>query len=186
MGVPIAVDPASGGLTIGVALEIPAPWADQLQGSREAFGDPQARSIPTHVTLLPPTAVPQGRVGDIRQHLTAVAASLAPFQLELNGTDTFRPVSPVVFVKVTVGGDYCDHLQQAVRTGPLARELTFPFHPHVTVAHHLDDAALDLAMTSLRDFSASFRVTGFVLYEHGTDGVWRPRRRFRFGGKTLP
>jgi hypothetical protein len=36
-------------------------------------------------------------------------------------------------------------------------------------------------MTTLADFSATFLVNGFVLYEHGSDSVWRPRRRFRFG-----
>jgi 2'-5' RNA ligase len=181
MGVPITGDPSAGGMTIGVALEIPEPWAGHLQRSREEFGDPLARSIPAHVTLLPPTAIPAGRVADIRNHLLTVAASLSPFELELSGTDTFRPVSPVVFVKVTRGGEGCDGVQRAVRTGPLARDLTFPFHPHVTVAHHLDDEALDRAMKTLADFVATFFVDAFVLYEHGADGVWRPRRRFPFG-----
>jgi 2'-5' RNA ligase len=181
MGVPITVEPAAGELTIGVAVEVPRPWAQQLQDARERFGDPLARAIPAHLTLLPPTAVERPRLGDVVDHLEGVARSLAPFELVLAGTDTFRPVSPVVFVRVQEGGAACDHLQRAVRSGPLDRELTFPFHPHVTVAHHLDDDALDRAAKELADFASAFDVTGFVLYEHGTDGVWRPRRRFRFG-----
>jgi 2'-5' RNA ligase len=181
MGVPIAGGPAAGELTIGVALQIPQPWAGLLQQRREEFGDPQARSIPAHVTLLPPTAVPVPAVNGIAGHLSRVAAALAPFPLRLEGTDTFRPVSPVVFVRVAEGGHACDAAQQAVRAGPLRRELTFPFHPHVTVAHHLDDAALDRAMTGLAGFEASFVIDSFMMYEHGTDGVWRPRERFDFG-----
>jgi 2'-5' RNA ligase len=80
-----------------------------------------------------------------------------------------------------MGGDGCDMLQRAVRTGPLRRDLTFPFHPHVTVAHHLDDDALDRAAKELAEFSAGFTVDAFVLYEHGLDGIWRPRRRFGLG-----
>jgi len=175
-------DPDDDRQTIGVVLEIPEPWASYLQASREGFGDPQARSIPTHVTLLPPTAVPRDQVDEVIAHLQAVAGRLAPFDLQLEGTDTFRPVSPVVFVRVARGGEGCDDAQRAVRTGPLARELTFPFHPHVTVAHHLDDDALDRAAKELAEFSAGFPVASFVLYEHGVDGVWRPRRLFRFGG----
>ena len=185
MGMPISIEPGSDSLTIGVAVEIPEPWAAQLQNCRESFGDPLALSIPTHVTLLPPTAVPRLTLADVVLHLQSVADGLHPFRLALRGTDTFRPVSPVVFVRVADGGAACDRLQRAVRTGPLSRDLTFPFHPHVTVAHHLDDVALDRAMVELKEFSASFTVQGFVLYEHGSDGVWRPRRHFRFGAAAL-
>jgi len=181
MGMPITVDPRADALTIGVAVEIPQPWATQLEDWREAFGDPLARAIPAHVTLLPPTSVPRPLLGDVVAHLEAVAASVRPFTLLLAGTDTFRPVSPVVFVRVADGGAECDQVQRAVRTGPLARELSFPFHPHVTVAHHLDEDSLDRAMTTLQGFSAGFAVRAFQLYEHGEDGVWRPRRAFPFG-----
>jgi 2'-5' RNA ligase len=174
-------DAASDAMTIGVVLEIPEPWASYLQSSRASFGDQQAQAIPTHVTLLPPTSVPAEQVQTVVSHLARVAGQLRPFDLLLEGTDTFRPVSPVVFVRVARGGDGCDAVQRAVRTGPLQRELTFPFHPHVTVAHHLDDDALDRAAKELAEFSAAFAVTAFVLYEHGSDGVWRPSRLFRFG-----
>jgi 2'-5' RNA ligase len=167
--------------TIGVALEIPEPFASYLQASREGFGDEQARAIPTHVTLLPPTPVPPERMAEVTAHLVTVAGQLSPFEVLLQGTDTFRPVSPVVFIRVARGGEGCDAVQAAVRTGPLSRDLTFPFHPHVTVAHHLDDDALDRAEKELAEFTASFLVGAFVLYEHGEDGVWRPRRHFRFG-----
>ena len=69
-----------------------------------------------------------------------------------------------------------------IRTGPLARALKFPYHPHVTVAHHLDDDALEHAQETLKDWSARFAVAGLGHYEHGLDGVWRLRRRFAFGG----
>ena len=43
--------------TIGVAIAIPEPYGGELQRVRESYGDPLARSIPTHITLLPPTEV---------------------------------------------------------------------------------------------------------------------------------
>jgi 2'-5' RNA ligase len=183
MGVPITVGPADDELTIGVAVEIPSPWARLLEGARDRFGDPQAHAIPAHLTLLPPTVVPRLVLDHIDDHLEQVGRGTVGFEMVLAGTDTFRPVSPVVFVRVQEGGAACDQLQRAVRTGPLDRDLTFPFHPHVTVAHHLDDDALDRAAKELADFAAAFDVSGFVLYEHGTDGVWRPRRRFRFAAR---
>lgn len=182
MSMPITRMPRCGDVTIGVSIDIPEPWGPELQKSRAGFGDPMAWAIPPHVTLLPPTQVALAAVDRIQEHLERVAARAMPFRLRLSGTGTFRPVSSVVFVKVAHGSPSCDLLQQRVRTGPLVRELAFPFHPHVTVAHDLDDAALDRALTELASFEASFLVDGFWLFEHGADGVWRRTRRFEFGG----
>ncbi len=181
MGLPI-VAPEADEVTIGVAVQVPEPWAGHLQQSRADFGDPLAWAIPAHITLLPPTVVPRAEIEEISVHLARVAMGLPAFQLRLEGTDTFRPVSPVVFVQVSEGAEGCDRLQRMVRTGPLQRKLSFPYHPHVTVAHHLGDPAMDRALAVLKDFSATFTVGGFGLFEHGQDNVWRQRRRFPFGG----
>lgn len=181
MGLPI-LEPDAGEVTIGVAVQVPEPWAGHLQQSRADFGDPLAWAIPVHVTLLPPTVIARADLEEISVHLARVAMDLSGFPLRLEGTDTFRPVSPVVFVQVSEGFEGCDRLQRKIRTGPLQRQLSFPYHPHVTVAHHLDDAAMDHALAALKDFSATFTVGGFGLFEHGSDGVWRQRRRFPFGG----
>jgi 2'-5' RNA ligase len=169
-------------VTIGVVVDIPDPVGGFLRTSRADFGDPLATAIPPHVTLLPPTDVAPGIDRAINDHLAAVAAVTAPFRILLAGTDSFRPVSPVVYVRVEHGGDSCADLQRLVRTGPLTRQLQFPYHPHVTVAHHLADDALDHAQKALADYRAEFAVTGLGLYEHGRDGVWRLRRRFTFSG----
>ena len=166
--------------TIGVSIPVPAPHAGELTAWREEFGDPLARAIPPHITLLPPSVLPDADLDAARDHLAATAAAASPFEVHLRGTATFRPVSPVVFVQVTRGISECELLQAAVRTGPLAREISFPFHPHVTVAHDVDEASLDRAELVLRDWEATFTVKGFSLYEHGADGVWRPREDFTF------
>jgi 2'-5' RNA ligase len=181
----MAVRPASADddiVTIGVVLDIPQPYGDFLRRSRADFGDPLATAIPPHVTLLPPTDVDPEIGRAITDHLIAVAAVTAPFTVKLGGTDSFRPVSPVVYVALEQGAESCDDLQRLVRTGPLTRQLAFPYHPHVTVAHHLDDDALDRALQTLADYHAEFVVDSLGLYEHGRDGVWRLRRRFRFSG----
>lgn len=169
-------------VTIGVVVDIPEPFREFLRSSRADFGDPLATAIPPHVTLLPPTDVAPGIGREINDHLAAVTAVTAPFRITLDGTDSFRPISPVVFVKVAEGGEQCSELQRRVRSGPLTRNLQFEYHPHVTVAHHLTDDALDHAQKTLADYRAEFGVTALGLYEHGRDGVWRLRRRFTFSG----
>jgi len=181
MGIPMGSTAATGRVSIGVSLAIPDPWGDLLQSSRASFGDPQAAAVPPHVTLLPPTDLAADEIEVVERHLRAVAAGLAPFRLRLTGTDTFRPVSPVVFVALASGIAGCEALEERVRSGPLARELEFPYHPHVTVAHDLPDPVLDEAFASLAGFEATFTVADFELYVHA-DGAWTPRSAFHLRG----
>ncbi len=167
--------------TIGVAIAIPEPYGGDLQRCRADFGDPLADAIPTHVTLLPPTPVEESALPSIEEHLRRVAEAEQPFEMRLRGTATFRPVSPVVFVQLAAGIADCERVESQVRCGPLARDLHFYYHPHVTVAHDLPPEALDHAFKELADYEAVFEVWGFSLYEHGPDGVWRPQRDYAFG-----
>ena len=163
--------------TIGVAIAVPEPYASELQTHRAMFGDPLALAIPSHVTLVPPTEVVDD-LDRVLDHLALVAERHQAFGLRLRGTATFRPVSPVVFVAVTEGISACEMLAHDVRQGPLGQKLEFPYHPHVTVAHHLDEAALDEAYDALADYACAFDVDAFSLYVHGDDGVWRPEATF--------
>jgi 2'-5' RNA ligase len=166
---------------IGVAIAIPAPWAAELEQWRASFGDPQATAIPAHITLLPPTRVSAEELKDVELHLAEVATGSREFDIHLRGTATFRPVSPVVFIALSMGISGCESLEQSVRTGMLERDLDYPYHPHVTVAHDLPDEVLDHAYESLSDFSARFTVDAFSLYVHSDSGVWQVRRTFSFG-----
>ena len=163
--------------TIGVAVAIPEPWATELQDYRTAVGDVTAAMIPTHITLVPPTEVSDG-LDVVEEHLALAAAKVAPFEVHLRGTGTFRPVSPVVFVTVAEGISQCEQLAAALRRGPLDVDLNFPYHPHVTVAHHLDDSRLDQAFDELAGFECAFAVAQFYLYVHDEEHGWRPTRDF--------
>jgi 2'-5' RNA ligase len=165
----------------GVAVTVPEPWGAQLQDAREDFGDPMASAIPPHVTLLPPTAVEDGALEEFLAHLAKITAGAEPFDMVLSGTGTFRPVSPVVFVQVSQGIAACEELESAVRSGPVERTLEFPYHPHVTIAHHLAEPSLERAFDELADFRCAFRVESVELYLHDDDGVWRVVRSFPLG-----
>ncbi|MEZ0065374.1 2'-5' RNA ligase [Streptacidiphilus sp. MAP12-20] len=165
---------------IGVSLEVPEPYASLIQDARAGYGDSKARAIPTHVTLLPPTLVPVAEVEAVGRHLAAAAAAHRPFPVQLRGTGTFRPVSQVVYLRLDAGVRECRALEASVRSGPLARELAFPYHPHVTVAHDVEPAALDRAFAELKEFRGEFTAGGFSLYRFGADEIWRPVRTFAF------
>jgi 2'-5' RNA ligase len=168
-------------IVVGVAITVPAPWADELRAARSAAGDPEAESIPPHVTLLAPATVTETWLTDVDAHLEQVAARHRPFDLHLRGTATFRPVSPVVFVQVVEGIAQCERLAVDVRRGPLAVPAKFPYHPHVTIAHAVDDAHLDRAFDQMADFDATFHVASIDGYVQTPDCVWHLRRTYPLG-----
>ncbi len=159
-------------------MAIPEPWATELQDYRTSVGDLTAPQIPTHITLIPPVVVEDSDLDDVEKHLELVADEVERFRIHLRGTGTFRPVSPVVFVTLVEGISQCEMLADAVRRGPLAVDLHFPFHPHVTIAHHLADAQLDQAFRELADFECEFSADAFSLYVHDADTGWQPTREF--------
>ena len=114
-------------------------------------------------------------------HLTDAASAVAPFDIHLRGTGTFRPVSPVVFVTLAEGISGCEVLAGAVRQGPLEVDLHYPYHPHVTIAHHLDDQTLDRAFAELAEFECRFAVDEFSLYVHDADAGWQATDHFALG-----
>lgn len=166
-------------VTLGVVIAIPQPHATVLTKWRHDVGDPAAELIPPHVTLLPPLSVPESSIAEVEQHLTRAAKTVAPFDMHLLGTGTFRPATQVVFVQVARGVGDCEALESAVRRDVLARELEYPYHPHVTVAQDVPDGALDMAYDGLGGFVARFRVEDLVLCVRGAGGRWQWRTAFR-------
>lgn len=162
--------------TIGVSIAVPDPWGARLQDYRVELGDPAGQLIPSHVTLVPPCEVTDEAMDEVLTHLERTATHSAPFSVQLRGTGTFRPVSPVVFINVVAGISECEVLASRLRRGPLEAEQRFPYHPHVTVAHELDEGLLDRAFGELSDFDCVFDVTEFHLYEHDARTGWRPTR----------
>lgn len=165
-------------LTMGVAIAVPEPHGSLLREMRAAFGDQLARTVPSHVTLLPPLEVDVNELDEICARLDKAAGAVPAFRLRLRGTGTFRPVSPVVYVSVNAGYVATEVLAGQLRQAIGAPLAEFPFHPHVTVAHHLDDAALDHADDALRDFACEFEVEEFALYLHDDTSGWVPQHCF--------
>lgn len=153
---------------------MPDPWGTQIQGHRVGYGEARAARIPTHITLLPPTATTHRQVRGLLEHLTRVAAAHEAFEVVLRGTGTFRPVSQVVYVQVAQGVAGCEQLESAVRAGPVSRDLAWPYHPHVTLAHDVAPDVLDRAFAELARFECRYAADQLCVYVHDGDEAWRP------------
>ncbi len=168
--------------SVGVILGFPPDIAAELQRWRASFGDPLAGVVPAHITLV--TTTPTSDWEATLDHVRDVARRQSPFMVTIAGTGSFRPVSPVVFIKVEEGFDDCVGLHQKLQQGPLQRELPFAFHPHVTIAHDVAPESLDEAETVLKNYRATFPVVSMGLYEHDADGIWQLREELDFGTET--
>jgi len=171
-------------VTVGIAIPVPEPYGSELRKMRAGFGDPMAETVPSHVTLLPPIDYEVDELDGVYEALEHASVSIPPFPMRLRGTGTFRPVSPVVFVAVSQGISYTEMLAKCVRTALDTPEPEFPFHPHVTIAHNLDDASLDRAYDELSMFECEFSVTEFALYHHDDLAGWVPQHTFTLGPGT--
>lgn len=174
--------------TIGVLITIPDPVSAELTRWRDRFVTPAVPGVPAHITLLPPTLVPSDALTAIERHLRRSVAAIGRFEVHLRGSGTFLPVSPVTFVQVAAGVGPCEVLESRIRSGPLARPLEFPYHPHVTVAQNVSPRVLDEVDAELARFDARFPVTRVDLYQalsHEGDGddpdAWTVRAAFPLG-----
>jgi len=170
--------------TFGLVIDVPEPGRGSLQAARSLLGDPEGLTIPPHITLVAPLTIDPTEMSDVVAHVVGAAEQTEPFFVHLRGTATFRPVSPVVFVALSEGISRCEELERRIRTGPLAIDLRFPYHPHVTVAQELPDDVLDRAFHQLADYDFRFRVERLSLYELDDNG-WVPARQIALG-RQLP
>ncbi|MEE1619888.1 2'-5' RNA ligase family protein [Zafaria sp. Z1313] len=171
--------PAAAG-NVGIVIPLPAPLSRELESWRASFGDPLAAVVPPHITLISGTASRDWAV--TREHVRAVAAATSAFTVRLRGTGTFRPVTPVVYLKVADGWEECAGLHRALRSGPLAHDPEYDYHPHLTMAHDVTETGMDHAMSVLADYEAEFAVDKIGLFEHDSTGFWALREELHLGG----
>lgn len=165
--------------SLGVIISLPPALADELSAKRAFYAGREADVVPPHITLVSGRATESW--DDAAEHVRKVAAAGEPFTLSLRGTGTFEPLSPVVFLNVDAGAEACATLHHQLVDGPVAHLLEFGFHPHLTIAHDLDEPAMARAKSGMANFSADFEVTSIGLFDY-LAGSWSLREELSLGG----
>ena len=94
---------------------------------------PAHAHLPTHLTVLPPRPL-QGSEEDALAMLRRMSAPVAAFQVELGNVESFLPITPTVFIRVSQAGYKMRELHDLLNRDPLAYTEPLLYMPHVTVA----------------------------------------------------
>jgi 2'-5' RNA ligase/GNAT superfamily N-acetyltransferase len=159
----------------GVVLLLRGAVGAEVDGLRRALGDPALGRVPPHVTLVPPVNVREQDVDAALGVLRSAAAATRPFRLTIGPPTTFLPDNPVLYLAVD---GPVETVRDRVFRAPLARTLTWPFVPHVTLLDGGAEARLRAAVEALADYRAEVLVDRVHLLEERRrdDGVrvWEP------------
>jgi 2'-5' RNA ligase len=129
-----------------------------------------------HVTILPPRPVsssPEPAWEEIR----ALAKQFAPFDIQLGNIDVF-PVSDVIYIQISVGGEALKQLHDAMNAGPLPYQEDFPYLPHITLAQELKPDEVDELVHVARSrwaecpFPKTFRAETVVFVQNSRRNEW--------------
>ena len=158
-------------MRLGVALLLPSPVDKEVDGMRRALGDGTLGRMPAHLTLVPPVNVREDRLGEALAVLRRAAAATRPVTLTLGPAATFLPDNPTLYL--AVAGDV-QPVRDRVFVEPLARPLTWPFVPHVTLADEAEPHRIAAAMESLADYVVDVTFDRVHLLREGPGRVWSP------------
>jgi 2'-5' RNA ligase len=165
-------------IRLGVALLLPQPVREEIEGLRRALGDSALGRIPGHLTLVPPVNVRAESLGAALATVRrATAAGPRQLTLALGPVATFLPDSPVIYLAVSGDLEALHGLRDRVFSGPLERPLTWPFVAHVTLAEESDAHRIAAAVDILRRYQALVAVDSVHLLQeagHGADRRWLP------------
>lgn len=162
---------------LGVVLLVPEPLATEIDGLRRALGDGALGRIPPHITLVPPVNVAERDLPAAFATVRAAAASVPALALRLGPVDTFQPVNPVAYLRVTADPDQrqaLDGLRDACLAGPLDRPQQHEFVPHVTIADQLAPLRLDSCGPVLSDYSADVTIDRVHVLAEQPGRLWVP------------
>jgi ribosomal protein S18 acetylase RimI-like enzyme/2'-5' RNA ligase len=166
-------------MRLGVALVMPPPLDREVDTLRRATGDGTYGRVPPHCTIVPPVNVRADRLGDALAVLRAAAGASRPIEARLGPPTTFLPDNPVLYLPLEAGAAAVGALRQRVFQDPLARSLTWPFVPHVTVADEADPVRIAAAQVALCDYRADVTFERVHLLQEGPGRVWAPIADFR-------
>jgi 2'-5' RNA ligase len=93
---------------------------------------PDLPHLAAHLTILPPRRL-NGSESSALQMLERICGHAEPFEVHLGEMQTFIPVTPTVYIRVTDAAAHMQELHDQLNTQALACSEEWPYIPHLTV-----------------------------------------------------
>lgn len=123
---------------------------------------PEMPHLAAHLTVLPPRKL-SGNEREAVEALTQICRNIDPFEVELGNVETFTPVTPTVFIRVTLSSQRLRELHDVLgKEDSLRGSEEWPYMPHLTIikfgSQRPVETALDVARQRWAAFDGSRRV----------------------------
>ena len=117
---------------------------------------PDLPHLPAHLTILPPRHLHGSEIAAL-ETLEEVCGQVEPFEVGLGEAETFVPVTPTVFIRVTHAAHRMHELHDRLNTEALSAHEEWPYMPHLTIVKLGTEEAAQKAYITARDHWALFR-----------------------------
>lgn len=139
-----------------------------------------------HLSILPPRRL-QGSEQQALASLQKLCGSAVPFEVTLDGVDSFQPVTPTVYLRVQ-GAAPMLALHDRLNTAELACNEQWPYVPHLTIVKLADEARVPTVLELSRRRWAGYRgsrcahVTELTFVREGEGNQWVDLAPVQLGG----
>ncbi len=116
---------------------------------------PELGHLPAHVTILPPRLL-HGSEEESRATLERLCAGVEPFEVAMNGVESFRPVTPTVYIRLEAAAPV-HGLHDRLNAEALACNEQWPYIPHLTIVKLADESRLPAVLELARERWQSYR-----------------------------
>lgn len=122
---------------------------------------PELPHLAAHLTILPPRPL-QGSESSALQVLERVCREEEPFEIILDGMETFCPVTPTVYIRLEGAVERMCELHRRLNIEALAYREEWPYIPHLTIVKMSCEEparkAFQIAQERWANYSGSRRV----------------------------
>src|ERR1700733_955790 len=122
---------------------------------------PALPHLAAHLTILPPRPI-QGTENAALQMLARICGQTEPFEVTLDGMESFVPTTPTVYIRVAHDASRLRELHDQLNTQTLAFAEEWPYTPHLTIVkmptEQAAEQALQIARERWRQYSGTRRI----------------------------
>jgi len=122
---------------------------------------PALPHLAAHLTILPPRPI-QGTENAALQMLARICGQTEPFEVTLDGMESFVPTTPTVYVRVAHDASRLRELHDQLNTQTLAFAEEWPYTPHLTIVkmptEREAEQALEIARERWRQYTGTHRI----------------------------